>query len=188
MPQVKSLTFATMRDFLPERLGPDRWQRLRDELDPDVLALLDEVEPGTWVAEDHMHQLMAAMYRRALDADDEAFLAVVRGLAAAGISRFMRVFLGLTSARFVLKKVPVVWRQLRRNAGEVESVVEGQRVRVRYRGFPYFAEPAYRLLSLGNCQALAFAASSRIPQGTIGAWGGDHLELEFDLAANPDDA
>ena len=181
IPEVKTLTFATLRTFGPQFFGSARFDRLRGQLQAEARAVLDTAEPGAWVAEATMLQVMSAIHRDLLRGDDDAFLDFARALAREGISRFMRIFLSLASARFVLRRVPVVWDRLRRNAGTVVTEVEGDEVRIKYAGFPFFFEPCYRLLSLANCQALVQAAVDSIPKGRIESFGYDQLELSFDL-------
>lgn len=181
VPEVKTLTFTTLRDVLPVRLGEDTYRQLRHSLDPPTRALLDSAEPGDWAPEVQMQQVMDAIYGEVLNGDDEAYVELVRAVAMAGISRFMRIFLSLASERFVLSKIPVVWRRLRRHAGTVTTSTEGDLVVIDYEDFPFFGDKAYRLLSLANCQALACAASERIPDGRIVSWSSDALQLEFSI-------
>lgn len=183
-PEVKSLTFATMRTFAPKHLGAEAYDSVRGCLATETRALLDGAEPGTWIPETVMHEILTAIHHGPLDGDDDDFVRFARALAHEGITRFMRIFLSLGSARFVLKHVPVVWKRLRRNAGEVVVAVEGDRVGVRYERFPFFATPTYRLLSVANCQALVHAATGRFPACEIVGWSDDTLELEFDLVAS----
>ena len=133
-----------------------------------------------------MREVLVAIHEGPLAGDHDAFVRFARALAHEGITRFMRVFLSLASARFVLKRVPVVWRRLRRNAGEVVVAVQGDRINIRYTDFPFFGTSTYRLLSLANCQALAHAATGRFPAGTIVDWSEDTLALDFDLSARAD--
>ena len=186
-PQVKSLTFATLRSFAPKYLGLEPYDAVRGRIGVETRALLDDAEPGSWIPETAMHEVLTAIHEGPLAGDDDGFVRFARALAHEGITRFMRIFLSLASARFVLKRVPVVWKRLRRNAGEVVVTVEGERVGIRYEGFPFFGTATYRLLSLANCQALAHAATSRFPVGTIADWSEDTLLLEFDLAASADE-
>ena len=183
-PQVKSLTFATMRSFLPKYLGPEQHEAVLGRITPPTRALLETAEPGIWIPEAAMREVLVAIHEGPLAGNDDDFVQFARALAHEGITRFMRIFLSLASERFVLKRVPVVWKRLRRNAGEVEVEVEGDRVGIRYEGFPFFGTPTYRLLSLANCQALAHAATRRFPAGTIADWSDDTLRLEFDLGSN----
>ncbi len=182
LPEVKTLTFVTLREFLPEYFDEVRFAAIRAGLSRDARDVLDNAMPGLWTAEAHMCELMRVVYDTTLSRDDDAYSKFARALAACGISRFMKIFLSLASERFVLRKVPVVWRRLRRNAGSVTASVEGDRIELHYEGFPHFGRPFYRLLSLANCEALVFAATQRIPDGAIKAWSEDSLVLEFQLA------
>ena len=179
-PEVKTLTFVTMRAVLPRRFDAEECARLYRGLSPETAALLRDAEPMGWAPERHMAELMAKIYRDLLASDDAAYLDFARDVASAGISRFMGVFLSLASPRFVLRNIPVVWRRLRRNAGQVTAESDGSIVRLHYRGFPFFSDRVYRLLSLANCQALAFAACHRIVPGRVASWTADTLVLEFE--------
>ncbi|MEM6992527.1 MAG: hypothetical protein AAF721_18580 [Myxococcota bacterium] len=179
--EVKTLTFVTLRAFLPEYLGAEAYAALRRGLPRDALRRLDEAESGGWAPEAELQSILYAVHAEALRGNDEAFVEFARGLAAVGISRFMRIFLSLASERFVLRKVPVVWDRLRRNAGTVRAEVEPGSVALHYERFPFFGTPVGRLVSLANCQALVLAATDRLPRGRIVAWTEDTLQLRFDL-------
>ncbi len=182
-PEVKTLTFTTLRSFLPEYFGDERYQAIRANLGVEARAQLDEAEPGGWAPEAQLHELMDYVYRDILRGEDAPYLEFARALAATGINRFMRIFLSLASQRFVLRKIPVVWDRLRRNAGRVTVDIEGELLSVHYEGFPFFGDHVYRLLSLANCQALVLAATHRLPAGRVARWSSDSLTLEFDLNA-----
>lgn len=183
VPEVKVLTFKTMRTFLPDYFGVATCDLIVSGLSPETTAILNQPDRSEWVPEAHMHELMRRIYEEALSRDDEAYLEFARALAMAGINRFLKVFLSLASERFVLRKIPVVWQRLRRNAGSVTANVDEGRVRLEYQGFPLFSDRVYRLLSLANCQALVCAATQRIPRGRIETWSNDTLVLEFELGA-----
>ncbi len=180
-PEVKSLTFVTMRKVLAESFDAPRLAAVRGSLDRQTRQVLDSVEIGEWVAEDHMAQVMEAIYQEGFGSNDEEFLLFARHLGSEGVSRFLRIFLSLASARFILRRVPVVWNHLRRGAGIVVADQDDLGVRIQYAGFPFFARPVYRLLSLGNCQALVSAATGEVPPGTVLSWSEDSLVLHFDL-------
>lgn len=182
-PEVKTLTLETLRTFASQQLASEAYKRLCAALPPETRAQLRDATPGGWVAESHLQTILGCIFEQTFSADEAAFLEFARGLATAGITRFMRIFLSLASERFVLRKVPVVWARLRRNAGHVQADVEPGLVRLRYAGFPYFGESFCRLVSLANCQALVLAATDRLPNGTIVEWSSDTLVLEFDLSA-----
>lgn len=130
-----------------------------------------------------MLNVMDTLLRTGFDGDSAAYQDFARRLAAAGISRFLKIFLSLTSARFALRRVPVVWNHLRRNAGAVKVGREDGGLRLIYAGFPFFSHEAYRLLSAANCEALAKAADGRALHARVETWSRDSLELYFELDA-----
>ncbi len=145
--------------------------------------MLESAEPGGWIDERLMLNVMETLLRVGFAGESAAFQAFARRLAAAGISRFMKIFLSLTSARFALRRVPVVWNHMRRNAGEVIACRHGNGVRLNYVGFPFFEHEAYRLLSIANCEALALAAAGEVPCACIESWSPDSLQLYFEFEA-----
>lgn len=186
-PQVKSLTFVTLRhvlfsSFVGER-GDNVLSAVLDNLDLEARTTLQSAEPGGWVDEHLMLNVMETLLQTGFEGDSAAYQDFARGVAAAGISRFLKIFLSLTSARFALRRVPVVWNHLRRNAGAVDVQREGEGLRLTYVGFPFFAHEAYRLLSAANCEALAHAAAGKAPRAHVESWSTDSLQLYFDLMA-----
>ena len=179
------MTFVTVREFLSQHLGADAYKDLCDALPSTTRALLRDATPGRWVAESHLQTVIRSLFEDSLGGDEVAFVECVRGMASAGVNRFMRIILSLASERFVLRNVPVVWKRLRRNAGTVDADVEPGLVRLRYDGFPYFGELACRLMSLANCEALVQSATGRLPKGKIVDWSSDTLVLEFEVGATP---
>lgn len=186
-PQVKSLTFVTLRHVLLSSFVDERGQRVLsavyEHLDREAREMLQSVAPGRWVDERLMLNVMETLLQTGFDGDSAAYQDFARRLAAAGISRFLKIFLSLTSARFALRRVPVVWNHLRRNAGTVEVGREAGGVRLIYAGFPFFSHEAYRLLSAANCEALAKAADGRALQARVDSWSLDSLQLYFELDA-----
>ena len=183
VPEVKTLTFVTLREFAPKHLGTLNYEAVRTGLRQETRDLLDNAEPGRWAPEAAMAEILKMVHYGPLGGNDKAFTQFAQALAHRGISRFMRTFLSLVSARFVLKRVPVVWDRLRRNAGAVAVTTDGERVRLAYDGFPFFSAQTYRLLSLANCQALVHAATGNYPRGSVVGWSEDSLVLEFRLGS-----
>ncbi len=186
-PHVKSLTLVTLREELhttfASDVGEERLQRVLSTLRPATRATLDVAEPGAWVREEMMFDAMNTIFEVGYEGDEARFSAFLRTVAAAGISRFLKIFLSLTSPGFALRRIPAVWSHLRRDAGCVKASRCPRGVRLQYTGFPFFGAPAYRLLSVANCQALVEAGSGSIPNASVVDWTDDSLQLEFDLAA-----
>jgi len=186
-PQVKSLTLVTLRNELEsrylEQAGSVALARLWDTFLPETRIALEEAEPGGWVDEPVMYDVMTCLLHAGFDGDEELYTQFLRGVATAGISRFMKILLSLSSATFALRRIPAVWSHLRRNAGAVTATRHASGVRLRYEGFPYFDFAAYRLLSVANCQALVEVVTEELPATSIEDWTKDTLQLDFTLKA-----
>lgn len=180
-PQVKTLTFSTLAGVLPQRFEAPHLAKIRGALTGPTREILDAGQPGSWVDEAHMQELLEVIYEVGLDREDEAFNEFCRTVALEGIGRFMKIFLTLASDRFVLRRIPVVWGRLRRCAGTVTAESGPGYVRLHYAGFPFFNSHLYRILSTANCQALVQAATGRVPVAQIKSWTGTMLCIEFDV-------
>ena len=177
--QVKGLTFITARRHFIEKIGEPAFEELIAPLDPRIQDLFVNAELNQLCAEADMRAFMHRVYRVLAKEDDEAFCEIARELALAGVSRFFRVLMNLASARFVLKKVPVVWARLRVGPATLRTEVEEDRIRIIYSDFVYCFDRVYRLLSMSNCQALVLAATGKVPVSRIVEWDSSSMCLEF---------
>lgn len=183
MPQVKALTFETLAGVLPRRFDAAKLVEIRAALSGPTREVLDVQQPGGWVDEVQMEELLGVVYELGLNREDPAFSEFCRDVALEGIGRFMKIFLSLASARFVLRRIPVVWKRLRRSAGAVTVEPSADFIRLHYVDFPFFGNHLYRLLSIANCQALVQAATGAAPPGRQVSWTETTLSLEFDVRA-----
>jgi hypothetical protein len=177
--QVKALTFITARRHFIEKLGEAGFEELIAPLDERIKDLFVSDELNKLCAEADMRLFMHRIYTVLAKEDDEAFCTIARELALAGVSRFFRVLMNLASARFVLKKVPVVWTRLRVGPATLRTEVEDDRIRIFYSDFVYCFDHVYRLLSMSNCQALVMAATAKVPVSRIVEWDETSMCLEF---------
>jgi hypothetical protein len=180
---VRGLTFLTARTYFIDTWDEATFERLMLALPDETRSLFTEAMMSEMYPEAHMQRFMHRVYDELAAGDDEAFLEIVRGLALAGVSKFFKVLLGFASARFVLRKIPTIFARLREGTA-VLTVEEGDAaVQIHYAEFPFCRDHVYRLLSLGNCQAIVMAATKEIPEGHVVRYGPDSMTLE--LAAPP---
>lgn len=180
VPLVKSGTFETIHRYVQAEFGEDAFQELLTHLSPELAERLVQADLNGWYPEAELHEVIHAIHEHLAGGDDERFLTIARGLALAGISRFFRVVIGFASARFVLRKVPVLWTRLRRGpASLVSEVAEDGRVLVHYSDYEYCYDPVYRLLSIANCQALVVAATKEIPAAMVMRYDDTSMTLAF---------
>ena len=165
IPQVKSLTFVTLRNELQTRfvqeVGQQASRRLWDAFLPATRTTLESAEPGEWIDEVIMLDVMRCLLEVGFEGDDVRYSSFLRAVGAAGVSRFLKIFLSLTSASFVLRRIPTVWSHLRRNAGIVTTTRHAGGVRLLYTGFP--------VLRLSRLPL----AERRELSGTGRSWDGD---------------
>ena len=185
---VKGLTFLTARKHFIDKLGEERWEELIAPLDDEVKDLFVNAQLNLFYPEAHMRTFMHQLYYDLAGEDDEAFCAICRELALAGVSRFLRIFINLASARFVLKKVPVVWKRLRDGPAVLRAEVDDDRIRIHYEDFIFCHDHVYRLLSLSNCQALVEAATGEVPLCRILSYTNGTMCLEFLLPGSHEEA
>jgi len=91
-----------------------------------------------------LFEILKQIYVEVLRDEDQKYLRFVRDLAAARISRSLRVILTSASVRFFLRHIPAMQRHLRRNAGSVVSWIERNIVRITYSDFPDITEQFYQ--------------------------------------------
>lgn len=180
---VKGLTFDTASRYFAAEFGQDRWDALLAKLPPEIAQLVREADINEWYPEAELRRLMRLVYTELADRRADRFMELARGLALAGISRFFRVLMNFASGRFVLRKVPVIWKRLRRGPATLTTeIAEDGRVLVHYDNYIYCHDAVYRLLSMANCQALVFAATKKIPKAEVVRHDRLTMTLAFTLA------
>lgn len=180
--EVKGLTFETARKHFTATYGEETWASLMAAIPASTRALFAEATLNEWYPESELRRFILVVYDQLAERDDDRFREIMRGLALAGISRFFRVLIGMASARFVLKKVPVVWGRLRRGPAVLTTeVTADDRVLIHYDGFRYCRDPIYRQLSMANCEALVVAATDKVPRAKIVTWDAFSMTLSFEI-------
>ena len=177
---VKGLTFQTARRHMREVYGDDAWELLMTSLPRRTRDLFETAETTEWYPESELRRFIHAVHEQLAAGDDARFREIARGLALAGINRFFRMIIGLTSARFVLRKVPTIWGRLRAGPARLTtSIAEDGRVLVHYDDYRYCRDPIYRQLSIANCQALVVAATGEVPEAEVLGYDRYSMVLAF---------
>ena len=156
--EIKGTWLVTFRAWC-ERDRPAGALAELERLMPRYAHVIREPQQGEWYPEEALHELFDALYVH-LGRDTEAFVEASRQVSHEAVGRFFRVLLGLTSASFLLRQVPTLWKRLRRNDGATVVVdVEPGESLVQYRDFPWFAHDLYVHFTIGSLTALAELAS-----------------------------
>jgi hypothetical protein len=176
--EVKGIWFVTARSYVLEEHGPERLAAMAAMMDERWRSVLREPLTSVWYPEQALSQALAAMCAVLANGSQDRFTRVVEDCTAVGVSRFFKVMLLVSSARFALRQVPTMWRHIRRGAGRVEVADRKTGTLVAYREFPYFDDPNYRSLTLGSLTAMLRICTRHTPQVTIRAYGKSWLDVE----------
>lgn len=184
---VKGLTLHTAVQHLPRVIGGVTWEAMIAKLPEDTRDVLAAVDINQWYPEYHLERMMHLLFEDIALGDREHFLDIVRGLSKAGVSRFFRLLINLSSGRFVLRKIPVLWDRVRKGPARLRSeCTDDGRVLIHYENYKYASDPLYRLLSVANIQAVVEAATRKIPTWELVAHGPDSMTLAFTIPGKED--
>lgn len=180
--QVKGFAFEVLRLHLLETFGLAQVTEAFDTLPRHTREILESPDIAEWYSESEMRRVIHLVYDQLAGRNDEKFLEIMRGNALAGINRFFRMVLGLASGRFVLRKIPTLWKRVRRGPATLraEQLDDGT-VLIHYENFRYCRDPIYRLVSIANCQAAAFAATKHMPKGKVVRHSSTSMTLGFEV-------
>jgi len=178
--EVKGVWFVTAKSYMLDHGGAKALERVAEQLDPAFREAILDPLTSAWYPERALAQALAGM-REVLGAiDDEVFCEVMRECSELGVNRFFRVLLRLSSASFVLRQTPTMWRQIRRGQGRVEvEPVQGGTL-IHYRDFPWFEDVNYRLLAKGSLGAIVAIAAGKLPRVDIVDFGSDWLDARVE--------
>ncbi|PRQ06889.1 hypothetical protein [Enhygromyxa salina] len=180
--QIKGLALASVQTHVIETFGQAEWDALMKLLPPRTSGMFEDVDTGDWYPETEMRRVVHALYQHLAQDDDERFMALMRGVATVGINRFFGMILTITTGRFVLRNIPAFWRRVRRGPAVLHTETDAAgRVLVHYSDFRYCRDRIYRLVSLANCEAAAYAATKRLPKGEVAKWDRYSMTLAFTL-------
>jgi hypothetical protein len=180
--QIKGLAFASLHTFVTEAYGQATWAKLMEELPPSTAALFDDIDTAEWYPETEMRRIVHVVYQHLAEDDDDRFVEIVRGVAKVAIHRFFGMILTIATGRFVLRNIPTFWKRIRRGPATLrtETASDG-RVLIHYSDYRYCRDRIYRLISLANCQAAAFAVTKKLPKAEITKWDRYSMTLAFTL-------
>jgi len=165
--EVKGVWFVAARDYARDLHGPDVVDRLvagSPEAFRDIYA--SPISSG-WYPEAAFEQGLIVIYDVIAEGNDAMFERIMEGCTEQGIHRIFRMLLRASSPGFVLRRVPVMWRQIRRGAGHVDVEQIGGETHIRYSDFPWFRNPLYRMLTSGSLRALVRCCTGETPRISI---------------------
>jgi hypothetical protein len=184
--EVKGIWFVTLQHFLTDALGAEGFARVVRAVPEPHRDALEAPLTSSWYPEEALQAALHAVHDAAAHGDRIRYTALVEGATQHAISRFFRALLRATTARFLLKQIPTMWRRIRLDATRFRVDVDAEGVTVRYDGFPYFDDPLYRWMAIGSVRGIARLATRDPVHVEEQDHGRDFLHLRVTIAGGAD--
>jgi len=162
--EVKGIWFVAARDYARELHGEDVVTRLVASSPEPFRDIYAGPIASAWYPEAAFEQGLIVIYDVMTEGNDTMFERIMEGCTEHGINRVFRMLLRASSPSFVLRRVPTMWRQIRRGAGHVEVQQREGESFVHYSELPWFHNPLYRMLTLGSLRALVRCCTGEAPR------------------------
>jgi len=176
--EVRGVWFVSAREEVAHLFGAGSFEVLVAALPARHQQTLLEADPSSWYPEAALQACLRGLRFRAAGEPGIGFGELLERCTERGLGRFFSAVLPLTSARFVLDRVPMLWGRIRRGPGfvTVEHEDAGATM-LRYRDFPYFADPVYEELTVCSLRALVRTCTGRDPEITVVRSADDALDV-----------
>jgi len=163
--EVKGVWFVAARDYARELHGQEVVDRLVAGSPAPYRDMYASPIASAWYPEAAFEQGLIVIYDVMTQGNDLMFERIMEGCTEQGINRLFRMLLRASSPSFVLRRVPTMWRQVRRGAGhvDVEQRVDGE-TQITYSELPWFHNPLYRMLTVASLRALVRCCTGESPR------------------------
>jgi hypothetical protein len=151
--EVKGSFFVIARKLLRERY-PDRESDFIAALAPEVRGSYEDALASQWLPEEHLQQMLGGLRSVVAGGDHDRFEALLEEAVRMGVHRFFTALLSLASPSFVLRRIPVLWKLIRRGGSSVVVQDHAEGTLICYRDFPYFADPIYEALTRASIRVM----------------------------------
>jgi hypothetical protein len=152
--EVKGVWFVSARRYLDEQKMHGVADRILAKISAPHRAAFAEPGASEWYPEEALAETLRLLRHETRTGSDEQFTQLMEGITQVGINRFFRLLLSVASADFVLRKIPIMWHQIRRGDGQVQVTTDARGALIQYTEFPWFHDPVYPLMTLGSIRAL----------------------------------
>ena len=167
MPLVKGVWFVTARRYILEHRGEADLHAVAGRMREEHRSTFLEPLASAWYHEDAFDDAVHAVMRVIADDDPAAFLQLMEDCTVLGIHTFFRILLRATSLPFLLRKMPILSRQYRRNDWTCDVQADDRHATIRFGRCPYLASPVYGLYVQAMLTKVCELGSGRRPECAI---------------------
>jgi hypothetical protein len=179
-PLVKGVWFVTARRYILEQHGEAELHAVAACMHQDHRAILLEPMASTWYHEDALSDAFHGVMREIARDDPREFARFIEDCTVLGVNAFFRILLRMTSAAFLLRKMPVLTRQYRRNDWTTEVHADDHHASIRYGNCPYLDDSLYRLYAQALLVKVCELGSGKRPRCEITSHSPTSATFEFD--------
>jgi hypothetical protein len=157
--ETKGVWFIAAKTHLEEALPASRYDTLLASLPPAYREVVESPLASEWYPEDAAASLLQAWLAIGAEGDKQRFTEMIAQASEAGVGRFFRAIATIASPRFLLRRTPTIFKQMRR--GPAQLTVEDRDVDVvaRYVDFPFLEDEVYALCFPAQLGVLARTAT-----------------------------
>jgi hypothetical protein len=177
-PVVKGVWFVTARRHILQDHGETKLGAVARAMREDCRAALLEPLASSWYPEDIFQDALRAVMVELAHHDTLAFSNFIEACTVLGVNTFFRVLLRITSPAFLMRKMPALSRQYRRNDWECEVDADDRRAVLRWTRVPYLADRTYRLYMVAMLVKCTEMCTGRRPRCDVVAHGPDHATVQ----------
>jgi hypothetical protein len=167
VPLVKGVWFVTARRYILEHRGETDLHAVAERMREEHRSTFLEPLASAWYHEDAFDDAVHAVMRALAHDDPVVFLRLMEDCTVLGIHTFFRILLRVTSLPFLLRKMPVLSRQYRRNDWTCDVEADDRHATIRFGRCPYLASPVYGLYVQAMLTKVCELGSGRRPECAV---------------------
>ena len=178
--QVKGIWLVAARAAVSDQFGVATLDRMEGAYSGRYHRALRQPVASSYYPEDALQDALQLLDETVTRGDDEKFRTTIRHATSHAVSTVFRVFLRASTASFILRQVPTLWREVRRGPAKVKVTPGDGGATLDYSEFPYFDDRRYLLLTQATIEELLFLCTKRRPAVTISDSGADWARVNVD--------
>jgi len=178
--EVRGAWFVAAREAVAEHFGSDGLEVLLAGLPAAHRAVVKDATAMDWQSEDALQSCLHSLRLQLAGGQRGRFGELLEQCTERGMGLVFSALVKLSPPRFVLSRVPDMWKAIRRGPGFVTVEHEEGSSVLRYQAFPYFADPIYQELTEHSVRALVRLCTSVDPSVTVERVTDDALDLRVD--------
>lgn len=178
--EVRGAWFVAAREEVAERFGPQALEVLLAAVPAVHQRTIREATARDWYPEAALQACLHSLRLSLAGGHRLRFGELIEACTERGVGRFFTALLKLAPPRFVLSRVPEMWKSIRRGPGFVTVEHGDGSSLLRYQAFPYFRDPVYEELTTNSVRAIVRLCAAVEPTLTVDRVTDEALDLRVE--------